>query len=118
MHEAPGRVRDSCGAAHKSEMERRMENGTYPNENALERVNLMLARKDSAWLDTLANEIHVNTGAKVSRSEIVRAALCTMAELHRLNPMAPSRLIPFHSCKTRDELILAGILAARRAALP
>ncbi|HTX36452.1 MAG TPA: hypothetical protein VME43_15590 [Bryobacteraceae bacterium] len=85
-------------------------------ENALERVNLMLARRDSAWLDSLANEIRVNTGAKVSRSEIVRAALSTLAELHRLAPMAPTRLIPLHSCKSRDELALAGTLAVRRAA--
>jgi hypothetical protein len=94
-----------------------MDGGHNPDENALERVNLVLTWRDSAWLDTLANEIRVNTGAKISRSEIVRAALFTMAELHRLAPKAPTRLMPLHSCKSRGELTLAGVLTVRRAAL-
>ena len=84
----------------------------------LERVNLMLTRDDSAWLDRLAHEIRENTGAKLSRSEIVRAALSTLAELHRLAPMFPARFRALHSCETKDELALMGILAVRRAALP
>ena len=84
----------------------------------LERVNLMLTRDDSTWLDMLANEIRTNMGAKISRSEIVRAALTTMGELHRLAPMFPDRLMPLHSCKSRGELALMGILAVRRAAQP
>ncbi len=95
-----------------------MDNQQNTGGKALERVNLMLTRGDSAWLDTLANEIRVNTGAKVSRSEIVRAALSTMAELHRLAPIFPARLMPLHSCKSRDELALIGILAVRSAVLP
>lgn len=95
-----------------------MDDRHNSDEDALERVNLVLKRRDSAWLDTLANEIRVSTGVKISRSEIVRAALSTMAELHRRAPMAPARLMPLHSCKSGDELALAGVLAVRLAGLP
>jgi hypothetical protein len=95
-----------------------MDNRQGADGKALERVNLMLTRDDSAWLDTLANQIRENTGAKVSRSEIVRAALSTMAELHRLEPMFPAWLMPLHTCKTERELAVAGILAIRSAARP
>ena len=94
-----------------------MDNQQSKRGKALERVNLMLTRDDSAWLDMLADEIRVNTGAKVSRSEIVRAALSTMAELHRLGPLAPARFRPLNSCTSRDDLALVGILAVRHATL-
>ena len=95
-----------------------MDNQLTTDGKALERVNLMLTRDDSAWLDMLANQIRTNTGAKISRSEIVRAALTTMAELHRLAPMFPDRLMPLQSCKTKGELAVVGILAVRRALQP
>jgi hypothetical protein len=60
----------------------------------LERVNIMLARQESEWLDELAAEIHTSSGAKVSRSEIVRAAIAGLRELHRLAPASLSRLVP------------------------
>jgi hypothetical protein len=50
----------------------------------LYRYNLVLADAESDWLDQFAEEIHTATGAKVSRSEIVRAAIAGMRELNRL----------------------------------
>jgi hypothetical protein len=64
----------------------------------LERVNVMLERQESDWLDQLAAEIHTETGAKVSRSEIVRAGIAGMRELHRLAPACPSRFVPLATC--------------------
>ena len=86
--------------------------------NKLERVNLLLSRDDSAWLDALAAEIRANTGARVSRSEIVRAALSIMAELYRVAPTCPDRLVPLDRCKSGEELAVIGLLAVRWAALP
>jgi hypothetical protein len=43
------------------------------SEDRLERVNLMLSREESEWLDQLAAEILAATGSKVSHSQIVRA---------------------------------------------
>jgi hypothetical protein len=92
-----------------------MHNQQNRNGNELERVNLMLKRDDSAWLDRLANEIRANTGVNVSRSEIVRAALSTMAELHRLALTATPHLFSLAACKSEGELTVAGILAVRSA---
>jgi hypothetical protein len=85
------------------------ENTSGDVSSRLGRVNLMLTRQDSAWLDQLANEIRSTTGAKVSRSEIVRAALSMLRELDRLAPLC--------SCKSGDNLAAMGIVAARKAAL-
>jgi hypothetical protein len=87
------------------------------NQNSggkLERVNLMISREESAWLDRLAAEIQSRTGAKVSRSEIVRAALATMQELHRQGDA-----IGFGSlsaCKSGAHLGQLGVMAIRAAA--
>jgi len=83
----------------------------------LERVNIMLERQESEWIDKLAAEIHTSTGAKVSRSEIVRAAIAGLRELHRLAPARPSRLVPLlplASC-TGPALGQMAVLAMRLA---
>lgn len=72
---------------------------------ALERVNLMLTRADSAWLDGLANEIRSANGAKVSRSEIVRAALAAVQELHKAGNLFN---VPLSSCRSASELAQMG----------
>ncbi len=87
-------------------------------EQRLERVNLMLMRDESEWLDQLGAEIREQTGAKVSRSEIVRAAIATLTELHRLAPACPTRLMPLSSCKSGSELTVVGVLAVRWATTP
>ena len=71
----------------------------------------MLGRSESEWLDQLAAGIFAETGAKISRSEIVRAAVAALRELDRVAPMNPSRLLPLTHCKTG-----AGLLAIRLAA--
>ena len=85
------------------------------SEERLERVNLMLGRQESEWLDQLAAEILAATGSKVSRSEIVRSAIATLGELHRLAPSCPARFVPLSSCKSGSELMVLGVLAVRWA---
>lgn len=87
------------------------------NSKALERVNLMLTGADSAWLDQLADDIRTNTGAKISRSEIVRAALETMREIQSVAPTegVPS-LLCLSSSKSATELAQRGIATVRVAA--
>ncbi len=81
----------------------------------LYRYNLLLADSDSAWLDQLAEEIHAATGAKVSRSEVVRAALAGMRELARLAPGCPSRFPALTHCRSGENLAMLAVLAARWA---
>jgi len=80
----------------------------------LERVQLMLSRQQSKWLDQLAQEIRERTGAKVSRSEITRAALSTLTELHRLGTAGCFDSLA--TCKSSAELTVAGVLALRKSA--
>jgi hypothetical protein len=81
----------------------------------LERVNVMLAREDSEFLDQLSEEITAKTGAKVSRSEIVRAGIAGIRELHRLAPECPSRFVPLASCRSGADLVIWMVLAIRWA---
>ena len=81
----------------------------------LYRYNVLLADAESAWLDQLADEIHEQTGAKVSRSEIVRAAIAGMRELHRLAPEAPSRFVPLGSSRSGADLVVMIVMAIRLA---
>ena len=87
----------------------------HSKEQRLERVNLMLGRDESAWLDQLGAEILEQTGAKVSRSEIVRAGIATLAELHRAAPSCPTTFVPLSTCKSGSALAQMGILAVRCA---
>jgi hypothetical protein len=87
----------------------------HSKEQRLERVNLILGRDESAWLDQLGAEILEQTGAKVSRSEIVRAGIATLAELHRLAPSCPEMFTPLALCKSGSELAVLGVLAMRCA---
>jgi hypothetical protein len=84
-------------------------------DSRLERFQLLLAAKESEWLDELSAEILATTGAKVSRSEIVRAAIATLRELHRAAPACPARLMPLGRCESGVALAQAGVLAVRWA---
>jgi hypothetical protein len=81
----------------------------------LYRYNLLLADAESAWLDQLADEIRQANGAKVSRSEIVRAAIAGLRELYRLAPERPSKFVALTHARTGSDLALMTILAARLA---
>jgi len=109
------RIRGFSG--EMAEMQRKAKRD-MENKEALKRVNLMLSRGDSEWLNAVATEIQQNTGATISRSEIVRAALATMAELHGLATRFPGQFMPLRCCKTGEELAVSGILAVRRAVMP
>ena len=75
------------------------------SQERLERVQLMLAPDESAWLDTLGGQILARTGAKVSRSEIVRAGIRTLQELDRLSPL--------DGCTSGLMIGAVGVLTAR-----
>jgi len=83
----------------------------------MRRVDLILSREDSVFLDKLARDIDDRVGARVSRSEIVRASIAGMRELHRLAPLCPARFSPLAACKNETALAVMMILAIR-AAIP
>jgi hypothetical protein len=86
------------------------------NAERLERFNLVLSLGDIAWLDQLAAEIRAESGAKVSRSEMVRAALAGLRELHRLAPLCPT--LALHTVRSGSDLTVLAVLSARVAAIP
>jgi len=94
-----------------------VEQGTAakPNSPRMERFNIVLPREDSEWLDVLAWQIRAQTGAKVSRSEIVRAAIAGLRELHLRAPERPSKFVPLAQARSGSDLELIAILAARLA---
>lgn len=61
-----------------------MNRNPSQENSKLIRVNLMLSREDSDWLDQFAAEVRHKSGARLSRSEIVRAAVATLRELQAL----------------------------------
>ena len=81
----------------------------------MRRVNLILSREDSVFLDKLAREIDDRVGARVSRSEIARASIAGMRELHRLAPLRPARFSPLADCKNETALAVQMLLAIRAA---
>jgi len=81
----------------------------------LERVNLMLAREDSSFLDRLTEEIHAKTGSKVSRSEIVRAGIAGIRELQLRAPECPERFMPLTDCRSGADLLVIMVMAVRWA---
>jgi hypothetical protein len=81
------------------------------SKERMERVQLMLSPELSAWLDQLSSEIREHTGASVSRSEITRAALTTLRELHRLGEAACVGKLA--GCKSCAELTIAGVATVR-----
>ena len=81
----------------------------------MRRVNLILSREDSVFLDKLARDIDDRVGARVSRSEIVRASIAGMRELHRLAPLCPARFSPLATCKNETALAVQMLLAIRAA---
>ena len=88
-------------------------NDPSSNGNAMkfERVNLMLAREDSAWLDQLADEIKARAGLKVSHSAITRAALATLRELHKAGDSFKFGVLA--DCKSGADLAMLGVIAIR-----
>ena len=78
----------------------------------MERVNLMLAREDSEFLDQLTEEIQSTTGAKVSRSEIVRAGIAGMREIHKLAPKS-LQYMELGRCRSGADLTATAVLAIR-----
>jgi hypothetical protein len=87
----------------------------HNSDKRLERFNIVLSLDDSAWLDQFAAEMLAGTGAKVSRSEIIRAALTTLRELHQSAPDCPARFLPLAQCRSSSDLALMGVLAVRWA---
>jgi hypothetical protein len=75
----------------------------------------MLSRANEDFLVQLGREIDARTGAKVSRSEVIRAALAGMKELHRLAPLYPDRFSPLAAGKSEADLVVMMVLAIRAA---
>ena len=86
-----------------------------PSGAPMERFNIVLPLEDSEWLDRFAWEIRQQNGAKVSRSEIVRAAIAGLRELHRRAPERPSKFAPLTQARSGSDLEMIAILAARVA---
>jgi hypothetical protein len=85
-------------------------------DERLYRYNLLLSDSENAWLDRLAEEILEQTGAKVSRSEIVRAAIAGMRELHHLTADGgASWFPPLTRGRSGADLAMLTVLAARCA---
>jgi hypothetical protein len=85
------------------------------NRRQLERVNFMLSGEESEWLNQLAAEIRQQTGASVSRSEIVRAAIAALRELHRFCPQ--SQFGALTAAKKGTDLRVLATLAIRAGVL-
>ena len=85
------------------------------NGQRLYRYNLLLSDEDSVFLDRLSEELHATTGSKISRSEIVRAAIAGLRELHRLAPDCPSRFPGLTAARSGEDLAMLSVVAARSA---
>lgn len=83
-------------------------------ERKLIRVNLMLSREDSDWLDEFAEEVRHKTGARLSRSEIVRAALAALRELNALGRRGEA--LPIEQVRDGVELAGMSVLTLRKLA--
>jgi hypothetical protein len=102
--------------AEQSQAKGGVRNMTKRNiDERLERFNLVLSLDNIAFLDQLAAEMRAGTGAKVSRSEIIRAALATLRELHRTAPDCPARFLPLAQCRSGSDLAMLGVIAVRWA---
>lgn len=90
-------------------------NRNLSQENSkLIRVNLMLSREDSDWLDEFAEEVRHKTGARLSRSEIVRAALAALRELNALGRCGEA--LPIEQVRDGVELAGMSVLTLRKLA--
>ena len=76
----------------------------------LERVNVTLSPTDRVWLDQISKEVRVGGGA-ISRSEVTRAALAILRELHTLTPEM------LRKCQSGSDLEVVGIAVVRSASL-
>jgi hypothetical protein len=92
-----------------------VDTSAKPSAGRMERFNIVLPLEDSEWLDRFAWEIRERNGAKVSRSEIVRAAIAGLRELHLRAPERPSRFVPLTHARTGSDLVCFAIVAARLA---
>ena len=73
----------------------------------------MIERSASVFLDDVRDEIRRSTGAKISRSEIVRAALAGLREIHAAGESAWFGTVG--ECKSASELSALTVLAAQAA---
>jgi hypothetical protein len=80
----------------------------------LERVQLVISMDQSEWLNELASEIKQRTGAHVTRSEITRAAISALREMHRLG--IAGCFDSLADCTSCSELTVAGVVTVRQAA--
>lgn len=87
-----------------------MQERSTNSQERLERVQVMLHPADREFLDQLTGGIHERTGVHVSRSEIIRAGLAVLRELHRSGP------IPLTGCESGSDLAVAGMACIRLAA--
>ncbi len=76
------------------------------------RVNLMVSSQDSNWLDEFAHGVRRVTGGRVSRSQIVRAALAGLRELDRI--AASGGALPLKEARNGAELVALTILTIRK----
>jgi hypothetical protein len=86
-----------------------------PKGARMERFNIVLRLDDSEWLDRIAWEIREKNGAKISRSEIVRAAIAGIRELNLQASKRPSQFVPLANARSGSDLRVLAILAARLA---
>lgn len=82
------------------EENRLTKNDNAPPTHSLERVNVMLSRELILWLGETALSIRQDSGASISRSELIRACLRALAALQ----------LRFSSIRSEEEL--AGALVA------
>jgi hypothetical protein len=83
-------------------------NGT--NAPRFERVNIMLAPADRQFLQELSQQILEQSGAQVSGSELLRAGLAVLKELHRFDSLA--------RCASGAAITAMGVMTVRAAKLP
>jgi len=88
---------------------------TTASIDRLARYNVVLTASESAWLDRFAEEIHNTTNARISRSEIIRAAIAGLRELHRLGSECP--FPPLTTAVSGEILSMLAVVAARLAAI-
>jgi len=86
-----------------------------PKGARMERFNIVLPLDDSEWLDRIAWEIREKNGVKISRSEIVRAAIAGIRELNLQASKRPSKFVPLANARSGSDLRVLAILAARLA---
>jgi hypothetical protein len=84
-------------------------------DSQLVRVNLMLSAQDSAWLNEFSEEVRHLTDGRISRSEIVRAALAALREVRTF--ASREGVLPLEQASNGAQLIAMTVLAVRNLAI-